>query len=188
MQIHPLVTVKKASAVLGIDRNTLRERLGSGEMKGEKRRVGEKEKWFIYHEEIENWLEKQRLPELTEQSDRLSTEGLSEIFDEVEENVVDETVYITESMHREDLLLTQIVDQFANRLAQEQSKQIKLEMALQAQTKLEKQVKELSNKLAVAELLRKGQSIEIASLTAKLESTQIALEKAERPLWRRLFA
>ena len=188
MQIHPLVTVKKASAVLGIDRNTLRERLGSGEMKGEKRRVGEKEKWFIYHEEIENWLEKQRLPELTEQTDRLSTEGLSEIFDETEEKEASDTVYITESMHREDLLLTQIVDQFANRLAQEQSKQIKLEMALQAQSKLEKQVVELSNKLAVAELLRKGQSVEIASLTAKLESTQVALEKAERPFWRRLFA
>ncbi len=127
------------------------------------------------------------MPELTEQSDRLSTEGLSEIFDEPQEKPddVSETVYITESMHREDLLMTQIVDQFAKRLAEEQGNKIRLEIALEAQAKLEKQVRDLSNKLHVIELLKKGQSHEIAVLTAKLEATQFALEKAERPFWRR---
>ena len=189
MQTQPLITVKKASAVLGIDRRVLRQRLGSGEMKGEKRRVKDKEKWFIYHDEIENLLDKQRNPQTTDVAERLSTDDLSDIFVEAEATAhvghAAKTVYISESEHREDLLLTQIVDQFAQRLEKEQTYKIKLELAVEAQAKLEKQVRDLSNKLHVAELVKKGQVIEIATLTAKLEVVQVALEKAERPFWRR---
>src|ERR1700733_2003342 len=84
MQIHPLVTVKKAAAVLGVDKKIIREKLTSGEIKGECRRVGEKDKWFVYHGAVQDLLETERLPEL-EKADRLSTEGLNELFEDVQD-------------------------------------------------------------------------------------------------------
>ncbi len=81
MQIHPLVTVKKAAAVLGVDKKVIREKLTTGEIKGERRRVGEKDKWFVYHGAVQDLLETERLPEL-DKSERISTEGLTELFDD----------------------------------------------------------------------------------------------------------
>jgi hypothetical protein len=91
MQIHPLVTVKKAASVLGVDKKIIREKLSTGEIKGERRRVGEKDKWFVYHGAVQDLLETERLPEL-EKADRLSTEGLNDFFEDEVADAVDETV------------------------------------------------------------------------------------------------
>lgn len=80
MQIHPLVTVKKAASVLGMDKETIRNMLLAGELMGERRLVGEKEKWFIYHGEVEDLLEKKRLPELMERAERTTLEGMNDFF------------------------------------------------------------------------------------------------------------
>lgn len=82
VQIHPLVTVKKAASVLGMDKNLIREKLNKGEIQGERRWVGDKEKWFLYAGAVENLLEKQRLPELTERTERISVDGMEEVFDQ----------------------------------------------------------------------------------------------------------
>jgi len=79
MQMHPMVTVKKAAALLGIDKSVLRQRLSEGSLKGERRMVGSKEKWFIYCGELDVLLD-QRLPELVERAERTSIDGLSDFF------------------------------------------------------------------------------------------------------------
>jgi hypothetical protein len=82
MQIHPLFSVKKAAEVLGVEKQFLREQLENGMIRGEKRRVGERDKWFIYHGEVKDLRDTKRLHELTEKAKRISVEGLTEFFDD----------------------------------------------------------------------------------------------------------
>ncbi len=87
MQIHTLLTVKKAAAALGLDKKIIREKLSNGEMRGERRRVGEKEKWFVYQGEVQNLLDNQGLPSPHEKAERVSTEGMTEFFDDGAESM-----------------------------------------------------------------------------------------------------
>lgn len=76
-----MVTAAEAAAALGIDARTVREKLASGEWKGEKRMIGMKEKWFMFRGELDRQLERLRIirPE-----ERVSTQGLENVFDETE--------------------------------------------------------------------------------------------------------
>jgi hypothetical protein len=64
MQIHPIVPLRKAASLLGVDKDQLKAKLISGEIKGEQRRVGSKDKWFVYSGEVSNRIDTERLPEL----------------------------------------------------------------------------------------------------------------------------
>ncbi|CAN5294655.1 hypothetical protein BH10CYA1_BH10CYA1_28710 [soil metagenome] len=79
MQIHPLVTVKKAASALGVDREVIRNMIDIGAVRGERRFIKNKEKWFLYQEEVQEYLEKRAL-ELSEQATRTTMEGLGEFF------------------------------------------------------------------------------------------------------------
>jgi len=78
IQIHPMVPLAKASAVLKISRDELITRLSAGELMGEKRRIGEskKDSWFIYADEF-NRLMSQAVAKYEE---RVSVKGLEHIF------------------------------------------------------------------------------------------------------------
>lgn len=88
MQIHPLVTVKKAATALGVDREVIRNMIDIGAIRGERRFIKNKEKWFLYQEEVQEILEK-RAQELSEQAARTTMEGLGEFFQPTEEVPVD---------------------------------------------------------------------------------------------------
>lgn len=53
MYKHPMLSVKEAAAALGCDERWIRERLNQGQLKGEKKNIGAKEKWFVYKGEID---------------------------------------------------------------------------------------------------------------------------------------
>jgi hypothetical protein len=78
LQIHPMVPLAKASAVLKISRDELIRRLSSGELLGEKRRIGEskKDSWFIYAEEFDRLLAQA----LVKYEERISTRGMDHVF------------------------------------------------------------------------------------------------------------
>ncbi len=69
MQIHPLVPMRKAAALLGVEKDQLKAKLTAGEIKGEQRRVGSKDKWFVYAGEVSNRIDNERLPELMRRTD-----------------------------------------------------------------------------------------------------------------------
>ena len=69
MQIHPLVPMRKAASLLGVEKDQLKAKLVSGEIKGEQRRVGSKDKWFVYSGEVSNRIDTERLPELMKRTD-----------------------------------------------------------------------------------------------------------------------
>lgn len=60
MQKHPLLSVKQAAELLRLDERSVRERLINGQLKGEKKNVGLREKWFVYSGAIEAALSKQQ--------------------------------------------------------------------------------------------------------------------------------
>lgn len=80
MQIHPLVTVKKAASALGVDREVILNMIDIGAVRGERRFVKNKEKWFLYQEEVQEYLEK-RAQDLSDQATRTTMEGLGEFFE-----------------------------------------------------------------------------------------------------------
>src|ERR1700678_2623645 len=60
MNKHPMLSVKEAAQLMGCDERWVRERLNQGQLKGEKKNIGLKEKWFVYSGEVEAALEKRR--------------------------------------------------------------------------------------------------------------------------------
>lgn len=59
MQKHPMLSVKEAAEALRIDERSVRERLSNGTLKGEKKQVGLRDKWFVYASAISSALAKQ---------------------------------------------------------------------------------------------------------------------------------
>ncbi len=57
---HPMIAVKDAALMLGCDERWVRERLNQGQLKGEKRKIGAKDKWFVYKGAIEQALAEAR--------------------------------------------------------------------------------------------------------------------------------
>jgi hypothetical protein len=53
MNKHPMLSVKEAAQIMGCDERWVRERLNQGQLKGEKKNIGLKEKWFVYAGEVE---------------------------------------------------------------------------------------------------------------------------------------
>jgi hypothetical protein len=80
MQMQPMVTVKRAAALLGIDKSVLRQRVSEGSLKGERRMIGSKEKWFLYCGELDALLD-QRFADPSERAERVSLSGMTELFD-----------------------------------------------------------------------------------------------------------
>jgi hypothetical protein len=78
IQIHPMVPLAKASAILKISRDELIARLSSGELLGEKRRIGEskKDSWFIYADEFDRLISKA----MEKYEERVSTKGMEPFF------------------------------------------------------------------------------------------------------------
>lgn len=59
MQKHPMLSVKEAAEALRIDERSVRDRLANGTLKGEKKQIGLRDKWFVYASAISNALAKQ---------------------------------------------------------------------------------------------------------------------------------
>jgi hypothetical protein len=95
MQIQPLVKVKKAANLLGVDKNELTRRLTAGEIKGECKTIGDKQKWFIYSGELDSLLIKERFPEV--HAARVSMDGLGEIFETAETDKGPESTELVET-------------------------------------------------------------------------------------------
>jgi len=79
--VHPLVPLARAASILRTDPILLKERLVSGQIKGEQRPdsdpSSQKNSWFIYASEFNRLLNDQ----LARYENRISTEGLDQFFE-----------------------------------------------------------------------------------------------------------
>lgn len=79
--VHPLVPLARAASILRTDAILLKERLASGQIKGEQRPDSDpgsqKDSWFIYASEFNRLLNDQ----LARYENRISTEGMDKLFE-----------------------------------------------------------------------------------------------------------
>jgi len=192
MQMHPMVSLKKASIVLGVDKEELRGKLESGQLQGEKRRVGDKKKWFVYYGEMENQLEHQRLPELMQRTERLSVEDLAEFFEEPEEESLEESDPLAAASHAARFEAIEISDstdlvtathfdsgtlsgiiqsmsrEFAYFLSQERRMNLELQEELKAKELLLRQLPDLEKRLRKETVQASEKDMEIEYLRAHI--------------------
>jgi len=193
MRMHPLVTVKKAASILGVGKETIREKLMSGELKGEIRRIGLKDKWFIYSGEVDYLLENQRLPELESKTDRVSTKDMGEFFEPTleptkvelsdsdttdsavstrtsEELIPSEPTSITWGIQTDQLegVLELLTKQFSLRILEQHQRMEEFKQSFTAQADLSKEVALLQEKLAQQERLNSELTEEVKRLRAEL--------------------
>lgn len=190
MQVHPMVTVKKAANVLGIHKEAIRRKLASGEIKGERRRVGSKDKWLIYSGEVEYLLEKQRIPELVERAERTSVEGLTDFFTGDAEPIEAEPVDDAQAQlpaHTIDInaVIETLTREFAYRLAEERQTIIQLQDKLFCSEQSLNSVSAQELKLSRSNRDNQSKELEIKTLRTHVALLEGKLEDLRKPWWKR---
>jgi hypothetical protein len=193
-----MVAVKKAAALLGVDKRDLRTKISAGQIQGECRVVGEKEKWFLYSSELDNLLDS--MPGLVEAKERTNLEGLQKFFepDALPELVVAEPIQIdgvvatvsaspVETAAAVEEMLQSLSIEFAYRLADEHQKVITLRDKMQ-QAELEVQRLAPMERALVLEV-KQGclKDVEIKNLQKDLDRLQLELSALKQPWWKRYF-
>lgn len=192
IQKNPMVTVAEAASALGIDARTVREKLSSGDWKGEKRMIGMKDKWFMYRGELDRQIERLQI---AKPKDRTSAEGLDNVFEQETETQTIEAQTVEFESPQETVsdvskaieeVLTKLTEQFSKQLnaekevifslkkeLEEKDRQLKLLPDFQKQAEDERKAVEL--KSLEAEALRK----QIAALKEKENAAELANKKIE---------
>jgi hypothetical protein len=142
IQKNPMVTVAEAAAALGIDARTVRDKLSSGDWKGEKRMIGMKEKWFMYRGELDRQLERLQIARTR---DRVSTHGLDEVFDEESsdaQTVEAQTVEVESEKNQTEAVVGKALEEILTKLTEQFSKQLTIEKETILSLKLELEEKD----------------------------------------------
>lgn len=94
MNKHPMLSVKEAANLMGCDERWVRERLNQGQLKGEKKNIGLKEKWFVYAGEVEAALAKRAGTASLSSTDYLASKATPPHTEPSNNSVEPETVVV----------------------------------------------------------------------------------------------
>ncbi len=188
MQKHPLLSVKEAAQLLRLDERSVRERLINGQLKGEKKSQGLREKWFVYKGSVDSALEKQQgfigdpigLEEVTLEPE--SEGGFEEPKHSADDDSVD---WIELNRDRVKSLAEEIVRPLMEkiesqtevifeqkRMITEQDRQLRLLPDLQKQTEKQQQEVELRH-------------VENEALKKQVAALQAQIEEQKKPWWKK---
>lgn len=194
MQKHPLLTVKEAAQMLRLDERSVRERLINGQLKGEKKNVGLREKWFVFSGSVEAALQKEgfvggdssAVEDVTVESEAVDTTSTEAYLD-----TEDADDWIGMTREKMKLLAEEIVKPLMERiesqteviseqkrLISDQERQLRLLPDLEKQAEEERKAAEL--KELEAEALRKQVAAMQAIQTKAEESQLLAEEEIQR--------
>jgi len=209
MQKHPMVSVKEAAAALGCDERWVREKLNQGQLKGEKKTIGMKEKWFVYKGEIDAAVAKRGNSVTPEAIDQQYFGVADEVVDAVEANQDQSNELPANASITE--IVRAIANEFADKLNEEKRVNLVLQSELEQKDRqlrllpdLQKQaedehkaaemqaleVEALKKQIAAMEEQRQdlearaGQASELAS---DLQALKSKVEELQKPWWRKLF-
>lgn len=94
MNKHPMLSVKEAAHLMGCDERWVRERLNQGQLKGEKKNIGLKEKWFVYAGEVEAALAKRAGTASLSSTDYLASKTAPSNTEPLNQPIETETVVV----------------------------------------------------------------------------------------------
>ncbi len=190
MQKHPLLSVKEAAQLLRLDERSVRERLINGQLKGEKKSQGLREKWFVYKGSVDSALEKQQgfigdpigLEEVTLEPESVdSREEPKHLEDEDSIDWIELNRDRVKSLAEEIVrpLMEKIESQTEviyeqKRMITDQERQLRLLPDLQKQAEKQQQDVELRH-------------VENEALKKQVAALQIELESAKQPWWKKVF-
>jgi len=207
-----MVSLKKAATALGLAKDDVRSMLDAGAIKGERKVVGEKEKWFVHHREIESFLGSKRIQGWNARQDRASLNGLHQIFEQDEANEANKTenalTEISEvddgneldhqvkinylqrdTSTRIDAILRTLTTEFAHRLCEERQTVVTLQQEVSTKdekiSKLAETEAQLRERLAC---LDSSKDAEIRCLNTQINLLEERLAEKRKPWWARVFS
>lgn len=177
MYKHPMLSVKEAASALGCDERWIREKLNQGTLKGEKRTIGLKDKWFVYKGEIDAALAKKGAPV----SNNIQSEESDSAYFGVEEETIDvkaEPQVESENKYISGLeeIVKVIANQFAEKLDQQKEFTQQLQRELEDKDRQLKLLPDLEKKLAEAQ----AKEFEVRALEKQLLALEEEKAKAEK--------
>lgn len=89
-----MLSVKEAAHLMGCDERWVRERLNQGQLKGEKKNIGLKEKWFVYAGEVEAALAKRAGTASLSSTDYLASKTAPSNTEPLNQPIETETVVV----------------------------------------------------------------------------------------------
>ncbi|MBX9724265.1 MAG: hypothetical protein K2X81_22845 [Candidatus Obscuribacterales bacterium] len=147
MNKHPMLSVKEAANLMGCDERWVRERLNQGQLKGEKKSIGLKDKWFVYAGEVEAAIAKRAGASLSS-TDYLAAKPLQAAAEEARRTMDSETVVVETDWDDEEITDATNGDSDAARLVWLQSQREALvEVAEEMMRPILSQLEETNNQL-----------------------------------------
>lgn len=196
MQKHPLLTVKQAAEMLRLDERSVRERLINGQLKGEKKSIGLREKWFVYSGSIEAAVAKQQgnfSPDAIDPTDvtiepeeENSTATDSEAVDFQDFND-DAEEWVQQNRDKVKVLAEEIVKPLMEKIESQAEVIFEQKRAIADQ---ERQLRLLPDLQKQAESQRHDvelKHVENEALKKQIVALQSELEAAQKPWWKRWF-
>lgn len=193
MQKHPLLSVKEAAVILRLDERSVRERLINGQLKGEKKSVGLREKWFVYSGSVEAARSKDSGLGADAGFTDVTIEGepVEQNFapDAPEETPVEETDdnWIELNRDRVKVLAEEIVKPLMEKIEnqaevifEQKRSLVDQERQLRLLPDLQKQAEQRAQEVELRHVENEALKKQIAALQAELET-------AKQPWWKKVF-
>lgn len=192
-QKYPMLTVKEAAEALGVDPRTIREKLSNGQLKGEKRLLGLKEKWYVNRGDVDSLIQEQRLRGVENHKGRVDTEDLNEFFDD-DEDAIDvspvEPGRASQANGTEQIeaVVRAMTRQFSEEL--EKSKVVLVQLKAELEDK-ERQIRllpDLEKRAEEERKTREAKEFELSALRKELDAVNTKRAEAENELRTQLDA
>jgi hypothetical protein len=196
-----MVAVKKAAALLGVNKVELRAKLSAGQIQGECQVVGEKEKWFIYSSELDNLLDS--MPGLVEAKERTTLDGLQKFFEPGSTPSIVQDVIYAEPLQVECVVetsqetgiepaldLNKVIEsltiEFAYRLTEEHQKVLRLRDQLHEKDLVVQRLAPMEKALQLE--VRQGcvKEVELKNLRSLVENLESDIARLRTPWWKRI--
>lgn len=186
-----LISVKEAAELLGLDERSVRVRLANGQLKGEKRTIGLRDKWFVSAASVESAVAKQKPfePEALEEP-TIDAETI-EVGDEADAR---QQNWLEEERQRMRMLAEEMMTPLLQKIEglQEIVLEQKTELAdkdrqLRLLPDLQRQAEDRARQLELETVEKEALKKQVAALEEKNSTLQQELESSKKGFWTKLF-
>lgn len=172
MNKHPMLSVKEAANLMGCDERWVRERLNQGQLKGEKKSIGLKDKWFVYAGEVEAAIAKRAGASLSS-TEYLASKSGQPAAEEARHTTDSETVVVETDWDDEESIDATTGDSDAARLVWLQSQREALvEVAEEMMRPVISQLEETSNQLKKKEEALQAATFQLGYAQGRLQEQE----------------
>lgn len=172
-----LISVKEAAEILGLDERSVRVRLVNGQLKGEKRTIGLREKWFVSAASVDHAAAKQKPfePEALEEP-TIEAETI-EVGDEADAR---QQNWLEEERQRVKMLAEEMIQPLLHTIREQERQIQQKDSQIRLLPDLQKQAEERAKQLEL-------EHVEKEALKKQVAALQTELQAAKQPWWKKVF-